>query len=136
MTITDKNVFLNGFRASKKARLRSFMFRTVHVKGADKKSKRDVNKLHDLSFALERWLRKKLKRRYIVLVFNAFGGKFKKRGQSRSSLFKKSLAFLDTFRWMDNKPFVCIVANNAIAFNGCKTSNVRRTRRKYFIKHQ
>lgn len=135
-TITSSNLFINGFRVSPRfQRIRSFLFRSLNASGLDQKSKGTVESVRDLASSLNLWLNLSSQRRYVVLVFNALGNKYRKRRQERNSLLLKSLAFFNHFHELD-KPLVCIVANNALAFNGCKTSNLRRKKRRFFNKHQ
>lgn len=133
LTLTHRNIFINLFRASKrKRRIKSLAFRSLNSAGLNDKSKQNHEEVEDMAWSLEQYLYFS-PFDYAIFIFHKFGAIFKKRHQKRRNLLVKSKIFIRYFERIE-QPFLYIIDNSPLTFNGCKTTKIRRKKRRRYIK--
>lgn len=130
-----KNIFVNIFK-NEDGKRTPLLSRTLNSANYIKKEYYpNLTTLNEFIETLAEWIKlKKPANTDLVVVFNDFGVKFKKKAQSIRGIFKKRLTFMKIFR-REKIAISQLVDATSIPYNGCLQKKKRRTKKTGFQKH-
>jgi hypothetical protein len=130
-----KNIFVNVFKDEDGKRT-PLLSRTLNSANYIKKEYHpNLTTLNEFIETLAEWIKlKKPVNADLVVIFNDFGVKFKKKAQSTQGIFKKRTTFMKIFR-QENIAISQLVDATSIPYNGCLQKKKRRKKKKGYQKH-
>ena len=130
-----KNVFVNVFKNVDGKRT-PLLSRTLNSANYIKKEYHpNLTTLSEFIETLAEWIKvKKTAEDDLVVVFNDFGVKFKKKAQSTQGIFKKRSTFMKIFQ-QEKIVINKLVDATSIPYNGCLQKKKRRKKKKGYQKH-
>ena len=135
LKLNEKNVFVNVFKDEDGKRT-PLLSRTLNSANYIKKEYHpNLTTLSEFVETLAEWIKvKKPEGTDLVVVFNDFGVKFKKKAQSTQGIFKKRSIFMKIFQ--QEKIVVSkLVDATSIPYNGCVQKKRRRKKKEGYQKH-
>jgi hypothetical protein len=130
-----KNVFVNVYKNEGDKRT-PLLSRTLNSSNYIKKEYHPhLTTLNEFIETLAEWVKlKKPTDAGLVLVFNDFGVKFKKKAQTSQGLYKKRTTIIKIFR-REKIAISEMVDVTTVPFNGCTQKKKRRKKKKGYRKH-
>lgn len=136
LKLGPKNVFVNIFK-NRKGKRTPLLSRTLNSANYIKKEYHpNLTTLNEFIETLAEWIKlKKPAKAKLIVVFNDFGVKFRKKAQSASpGIYKKRKTFMKIFR-RERIAISQLVDATSIPYNGCLQKKKRRKKKKGFKKH-
>jgi len=135
LKLGSKNVFVNVFKNEGDKRT-PLLSKTLNSANYIKKEYHpNLTTLNEFIETLAEWIKlKKPADAELVIVFNDFGVRFKKKAQTSQGIYKKRTTIMKIFR-REKIAISKIVDVTNVPFNGCTQKKKRRKKKKGYRKH-